>query len=137
MRRLTQRLQVALRDAGRDRVVLPPLFDEGDEQRAGDGAHLQLPPVAVNGLGVGAGQYRRLRGDDSHRAVTHSGGLLGSGLDDAEHRDAPFIGVEVGEGQCGGGVARDDDGLDVALEQELDVASGVAGDGGAGLGAVR
>ena len=128
--------EVEPRGLARDLVLGPPLLRERDEERAGDVHHraerverADRPPVGVGGDG-------RLRGEDGDRRFGRGPGDAagrpergaGPRLDDAEDRDLPRLLDDRVEGEGRGRVARDDESLHAAREEERDGAARVTAD---------
>ncbi len=85
---------------------------------------------------VGAAEDGGAGADDADDAVASGAdGGFGSGLDHAENGDGQGF-PQGGNGECGGGVASDDDGFAGAVEEELADFLRVTGDGGLAFAAV-
>src|SRR5690606_30583452 len=132
-----QRPEILLRDQGRRGVVDPALLDERDEERARLGVDAGPREQPSHGPVV------RSRGDGAHRpdhadspGPCRGDGRAGAGLDHPDHRDRSFLPQEI-DGVRSGGVARHDDQLDVAGEEEGDGFARVALHRLAGLRPVR
>ena len=114
------RAQVFLRGEAGHLVVQPAFLDQRHEQRAGLGIHPHRRIEFVHAARVGVAVDRGRRADDTDapsRRGRHRGAR--AGLDDVEHRDAGGQPVHHVRRHRRHGVARDDQHLDVALQQEF------------------
>ncbi len=115
--RFDQRLQVLFDDAIRDRAFKPAFFDQRDEERAGADRDAEGGIERLDGAFVGAALDRSARPDHTDMAVVGRGdGGFRPGPDHANDRDrrARF---QRREGEGRSGVAGNDDGLAIFLEQ--------------------